>query len=138
MEDVRLLTEIFLNKDLKVDFINDYLYNYLIRESSLSHGNLNKIIEKSEKFLISIEKILEDTQYEKYILAEKFYAYYMCKANKIKSGSNESLKNIKIWNKHKNYKVHKKLCNGLSSKLKAFMIHYHLSFILKIAYKIKK
>lgn len=138
MEDVKILTEIFLNKDLKVSYIDDSMYNYLIRTSSLSHGALSNMLGKSKSFLEAFGELVKGTEYEHLLGAEEFYAYYMCVANKIKSGSKESLKEIKHWNSRKNYKAHKTLCNGFASKLKAFLIHYHFTFVLKFMYKLKR
>ncbi len=138
MEDVKILTEIFLNKNLNVSYVDDCMYNYLIRTSSLSHGALKNMLEKSKNFLLAFEELVKGTEYEEMLGAEKFYAYYMCVANKIKSDSKENLKEIKDWNSRKNYKAHKVLCNGFASKLKAFLIHHHLTFVLKLMYKLKK
>lgn len=137
MEDVKILTEIFLNENLKVSYIDDSMYNYLIRKTSLSHGALLNMLSKSKNFLDAFGKLVKNTEYEKLLYAEEFYAYYMCVANKIKSNSKDDLKEIKQWNSRKNYIAHKSLCNGFSSKVKTFLIHYHLTFILKFLYKLK-
>lgn len=137
MEDVKILTEIFLNENLKVSYIDDSMYNYLIRKTSLSHGALSNMLSKSKNFLDAFGKLVKNTEYEKLLYAEEFYAYYMCVANKIKSNSKDDLKEIKQWNIRKNYIAHKSLCNGFSSKVKTFLIHYHLTFILKFLYKLK-
>ena len=138
MEDVKILTEIFLNKNLNTGYVDDCMYNYLIRTASLSHGAIANMIQKSKNFLEAFEKLVKGTEYESMLGAEQFYAYYMCVANKIKSNSKKDLKEIKKWNSRKNYKAHKTLCNGFSSKVKAALIHYHLTFILKFMYKLKK
>ena len=138
MEDVRFLVELFLNKNIAVGCINDCLYNYYIRQSSLSHGKINNLEERVIKFVESITPILENTEYKNLIKAEKFYAYYMCVANQIKSNSNDNLEMITKWNTKENYKEHKKLCNGFMSKVKAFLIHYKTPILFKLWAKIKK
>lgn len=135
LEDVRFLTELFL-RDLKIDFLDECLYNYYISENSLSHGGIKNIVKKTTKFLMSITPLLEQKNLNELASAEKFYVYYMCVANNLKTNSNDDLSEVKKYNTYENYKNHKILCNGKASKLKAFLIHYHLTFILKIALKL--
>lgn len=137
MEDVRIMLEIFLNKDLSVGYIDDCLYNYLVRKSSLSNGKISNLIEKGKLYIESVTELLSNTNYSNLISAEKFYIYYMCATNKIRYSTDDDLKIIKKWNIHKNYKEYKILCNGFKSKFKAFLIHYHLGFVFKLATKLK-
>ncbi len=138
MEDVRFLVELFLNKSLKIGLVEECLYNYYIRQSSLSHGKINDLQGKSTRFVESLTPVLEKTEHTNLINAEKFYAYYMCVANKLKSNSDDNIDIVKTWNTKENYKAHKTLCNGFASKMKAFLIHYKLTFVLKVLLKLKK
>lgn len=139
MEDVRLMLEIFLNKTLNIGYLDNCFYNYLVREISLSNGKINNLMEKGILFIESISELLKNTGNEYLINAQKFYIYYMCSVNNIRYDSKDNLKSINDWNSKQNYKNYKKyLTNGFKSKLRIFLIHYHLGFVFKIAIKLKK
>lgn len=138
MEDVAILTQIFLNDNLSVGYIDDCMYNYLIRTSSLSNGKINNMLEKGKSFVSKITEILFGTKFEYLINAEQFLFYYMCATNKARYSTDDNLKLIKEWNSRKNYKSYKKfLTNGSKSKLKAFLIHYKMDWIFKLVVKLK-
>lgn len=137
-EDIRFLLEIFLNKDLKVGYIEDCMYNYFIRKASLSQGRVNNLVEKSQKFIDSVTELLNGTEYENLIEAQKFFYYYITAVNKIRYNTDDDLSSIESWNNKKTYKAHKVLCNGLKSKIKAFLVHKRLWFVFKLGIKLKK
>ncbi len=136
MEDVLFLTELLLKTKPKLGYVNDCLYNYRVRDNSLSNGGVRNLINKCQSFINVFEKISDSDNFKRYVDAEKFFAYYICVSNQIKYGLQENLLEIKHWNKRENYLRHKKLCNGLISRLKALIIHYNWLFLLKIGVKL--
>lgn len=137
MEDFVFMINIFLSKKLKLAFINEYLYNYLVRNSSASRDKSTGMIENSQSFISAITPILKNTEYQSLIGSLEFFCFSECAISKYVFGAKIDLSLIKHWNSKLNYKIKKTTSFGLKQKLKYFLVHHKLYPILSLLYKIK-
>ena len=138
MEDFVFMINLLVNQNLKLGFIDDYLYNYLLRDNSACHNKNFGMIENSKKYLSAINPILKNTKYEQLIKTLEFFCYSECVISKYIFGAKLDLKSIKHWKSKENYKVNKTITYGKKQKIKYMLIYYKLHYILAWIYKIKK
>lgn len=145
MEDLLFLINILnKNNNIKIDYVDEYLYYYLIRNDSVCHDKSNNmiqrgidILENNINLISQVEKIFETDKLKDYLLALKFYCYCECYTSKYINNADIDLNKIDSWKNKKNYSLYKKLCVNFKYKLKAFLIYHNINFLLKILYKIK-
>lgn len=137
MEDVVFLSEILAKKDKKIAFIDEYLYYYLLRESSAVRTRAKIIYQNSLAYLSAIKKVLVESEFEKHLPALEYFCYSECVLAKVVFGENIDLKKIKSWGSKENYKANKTLTFGLKQKVKYFLIRHKMFWLLKFLYKVK-
>lgn len=137
MEDVVFLSEILAKKDKKIAFVNEYLYYYLLRESSAVRTRAKIIYQNSLAYLSEIKRVLSGSEFEKYLPALEYFCYSECVLAKVVFGEDIDLKKIKNWGSKENYKANKILTFGLKQKIKYFLIRHKMFWLLKFLYKIK-
>ena len=137
MEDVVFLSEILAKKDKQLAFVDEYLYFYLLRESSAVRTRAKIIYQNSIEYLKAIKNVLKNSEFEKYIPALEYFCYSECVLAKVVFGEDIDLKKIKNWGSKENYKANKILTFGLKQKIKYFLIRHKMFWLLKFLYKIK-
>ena len=140
-EDVRLMEDMLFflrvldkNKDAKISVLQEYLYNYVMRDDS-AMALRPRAVENSLKFVSHLEKLVNDEELIQHI---KYYLYFDCKRLSFKSRTAEDLSDIKKWNTRQNYKACKKHTFGKKEKLKLFLIRHRLFLIYKLLAKSPK
>lgn len=137
MEDVVFLSEVLAKKDKKLAFVDEYLYFYLLRESSAVRTRAKIIYQNSIEYLKAIKNVLKNSEFEKYIPALEYFCYSECVLAKVVYGESIDINKIKDWGTNQNYKENKKITYGMKQKIKYFLIRHKMFFILKFLYKIK-
>ena len=132
MEDVIFYMSVLKKDNLVLDYVDEYLYNYLYRADSASNGNSVAMLENCKNYISSISKLLSGTKNEKYIAPLKFYCYTTCYMNAIKFNVKVDLLDIKDWCNCENYRANKKITYGLKSKIKFFLVYHKLNWLIKL------
>ncbi len=137
MEDFVFFNEVALYSNIKFGFIDEYLYNYLIRGTSAYQTKSKKIVENSKGYLEEMTRILSGTKYEDYLPALEYFCYSECVLAKYVYGENIDYKDFKAWGTKNNYKCIKRIILGLKSQIKYFLIRHKMYILLKFLYKVK-
>ncbi len=137
MEDLLFMTDLFIKKKPKCGLVDESLYNYVLRPSSASNDLIEIIVKDSQNFAAAFEKCVIESEYTSAADAFKFFCYFKCVLAKAKSGRKDSLKEVEKFNTSKNYNAHKKFVRGWQNKLKFFLAHHHMGWVLKILVKLK-
>lgn len=137
MEDLEFMCKILCDKNLKLDFVDEYLYFYLKRPTSASFAKSNKIIDNCIELINCLTQTMSNTNYKQLVDAFKFFCYGECCLSKYVLKADISLEPIKKWNSKNNYKLLKNISFGWKTKLKYFLIKHKMFFTLKLLYKIK-
>lgn len=138
MEDFIFMISLLINKNYKLGYVDEYLYNYLLRRNSACHDKSNGMIENSENYMAAISPLLMGTKYEYIINALEFFCYTECVISKYVFKSKIDLKPISHWNCKNNYKINKTISYGKKQHIKFFLVRYKLNHILALLYKVKK
>lgn len=138
MEDLIFMMQVCVSKNPTMSIVDEYLYNYLIRENSAGRDKSGKILGNSLSFITALESILKDTKYSPMISAFKFFCYSECVLSKYVVGSGIDLTEVKAWNSSQNYRALKNITFGKKQKLKFFLVRNRFFRTLKLLYKIKK
>lgn len=135
MEDVVFLLNIFRMRHIKIGLLDEYLYNYVFNESSITNARGFDIVQNNVNFIKEVEQLIED---EELIRAIKFFCYSECVLYTIKHKRKLDIKLIEEWNSKENYKQHKKLTIGFKQRFKYFCIRYGLKGLLGLLLNLKK
>lgn len=135
MEDTLFLLDMLGEADLKLSYVDDYLYNYMVRENSAMHKK-GKILDSHINFYKHLEKSLKDEKYSEYLKLYQFTLYCDCVSRTEIFGAGEDYSGISSWKSKENYIVSKKYTYGFALKLKNFLIYHNKFKLLKLLYKI--
>lgn len=134
-EDLYFTTELTL-KNIKTAYVNEYLYNYFINNSSVTHVYSVKNIESHYQGTIANSTLLFERNYNELALYLEFdfYRQYQLLYKKVK-GINID---VKRFNDKIHYKAYMKLADTKRKKIIAYMIRHNFTYLLRFLKYIKK
>ncbi len=137
-EDLLFYIQILQNNKLKLAMVDKYLYNYFMRSESAVHSVNDQKLLKAPNFVSHLSDLLSGTNYDYLVNVAKFNEYYFYYLLCLRCGVKLTSKQLLSWNTSSNYKAHKKFEFGFKTKLKYWLVHHKLNFIIKLLLKIKK
>lgn len=138
MEDTAFLFSIINSSNLKLGFVDEQLYNYLMRGDSRTHSLDFDIVQNCKYYVKYFESVLNGKDGNRLLDAIKFLCYTECVIAKIKYEVKLDLKSISFWNTRIGYKEKLKLSLGFKQKIKFFCVRHNLFFVLKILFRLKR
>ncbi len=144
-EDLLFLIECLCKKEIRISFVDEYLYNYVIRSGSQTHNEKSedkkygeKLVKNRLDYMKKIENILKGTRFEKCVDGMYFYGYSTIFVNKYVNGVDIDLKELEKWNTQEKYQENKKYVYGLKFRLRNYLIHKNNIKMFKLLRKISK
>ena len=144
-EDVCLLIELFTKFNLRLGVVDDYLYNYVIRQGSLCRdtsafeARINKIKSDTLNFENCISKILEKHPNKEEIVGKfLFNEYIKCYLIALNLKDKHILDDIESWKVKFNYKSCLKYAKGAINKIICFFVYHNIKFPFVLLKKLKK
>jgi len=138
MEDSVFIFEIMLTKNAKCGYVDEYLYNYIVRGASATGTKGNIIVNNSLAYEKKVIELFKKTPYEQIIKARLFTCYFDCVECKYRYGYNIDLSLVKHLNSQENYKQLMKMDISFKRKVMMFCVHHGLFFIFKLKGLLKK
>lgn len=138
MEDCVFLFQLILKHKIRSGFVDEYLYNYIIRDSSAMATKGKVIVENSLFYEKKVINLFKNSPYEYMIRARLFLCYIDCVESKYRHGfKNIDLSEVKHLNSRENYKQLMKIKMPLKARVRAFCVHHGLFFIIQLWDKLR-
>ncbi len=134
LEDFVFLCNLLAKKP-NIALVDDYLYNYTIRNNSVSRVFKAEEVTNS----LNIIKALESINLEKkYIEGLKFFLYSSLKCSSLINNNKINFSLVNNWSNKYSYKCAKIFMKGKFVKLKNFLVYHKFYLTLKILLKLKE
>ena len=133
-----------IKKQPQISIVDDYLYYYYQRATSIMHTFDRTKYEKKLDFDKSAVELLKDLVDEDSLSAYKFHSYYYRIIDFTKNNDKNLFKEFKKekwiqeYNCRKNYKCAQKLAKSFKTKIAYWLVYKKLFNLFKLAYQLKE